>query len=78
MNSTAAKLLQAAVEIVGSESELAKHLGIGETLLNKFMLDLHPLPDRLFLRAVDIVLENRHSAGSTLPARAKSSDKAGV
>lgn len=59
MNSTSAKLLQAALEIPGTEKELASRLGIGETLLGKFMADLHPLPDRLLLRAVDIVLEHR-------------------
>ena len=64
MNSTSAKLLQAALEILGSEKELASRLGIGETLLAKFMADLHPLPDRLLLRAVDIVLEHRAPAAA--------------
>jgi hypothetical protein len=70
VNSTSARLLQAALEIVGTERELARRLGIGETLLSKFMTDLHPLPDPLLLRAVDIVLENR--AGSPLPAPVES------
>jgi hypothetical protein len=56
VNSTSAKLLQAALEILGTEKDLARRLGIGETLLGKFMADLHPLPDRLLLRAVVIVL----------------------
>ena len=39
-------------------------LGIGQTLLGKFMSDLHPLPDRLLLPAVDIVLEHRAAAAT--------------
>jgi hypothetical protein len=78
VNSTAAKLLEAALEIVGTERELAKRLGIGETLLARFLYDLHPLPDRLLLRAVDIVLENRHPGGSPLLAPAKSPKNPGV
>ena len=72
VNSTSAKLLQAALEILGTERELARRLGIGETLLSKFMTDLHPLPDPLLLRAVDIVLENRDPARSPLLAPVES------
>ena len=71
MNSTSARLLQAALEILGTEKELASRLGIGENLLSKFMTDLHPLPDRLLLRAVDIVLEHRQP-GAPLLAPVKS------
>jgi hypothetical protein len=62
VNSTAARLLQAALEVVGTEKELARRLGIGETLLRKFMTDLVQLPDPLLLRAVDIVLAHRQPA----------------
>jgi hypothetical protein len=62
VSSTAARLLQAALEIVGTEKELARRLGIGETLLGKFMTDLVRLPDPLLLRAVDIVLAQRQLA----------------
>jgi hypothetical protein len=48
VNSGSAKLLQAALGILGTEKELASRLGIGETLLGKFMADLHPLPTACF------------------------------
>jgi hypothetical protein len=76
VNSTSARLLQAALEIVGTEKALASRLGIGETLLGKFMTGLRPLPDRLLLRAVDIVLE--HRAPAPLLAPANSSKTTGV
>jgi len=78
MNSTSARLLQAALEIVGTEKELARRLGIGEGLLDKLMADLHPLPDRLLLRAVDIVLEHRQPAPSPLLLNVKSSKNPGA
>ncbi len=78
VNSTAAKLLEAALEIVGTEKELARRLGIAETLLAKFISDLHPLPDRLLLRTVDIVLEHRQCSGSPLLAPVKSPNNQGV
>jgi hypothetical protein len=55
------ELLQAAAEIVGGTRELADSLGISESLLSKFMAGVVDLPDPLLLRAVDIVLEHRHS-----------------
>ena len=54
-------LLRTAAEIVGGERQLADRLGISETLLSKFIDDGLPLPDTLFLRAVDIVLSQRHA-----------------
>jgi hypothetical protein len=55
------KLLQAAREIMGSEKALADELGIGEKLLSIFLDDRRALPDALLLRAVDIILADRHS-----------------
>lgn len=55
------KLLQAAAEIAGGHRALADRLGIGETLLGKFMEDCPPLPDNLLLRAVDIIIADRQS-----------------
>jgi hypothetical protein len=60
-SSSTARLLQAAAEVVGGEKALAKELGISEKLLSKFMADSISLPDPLFLRAVDIVLDRQHS-----------------
>jgi hypothetical protein len=53
-------LLRAASEVVGGDGFLARRLGIAETLLAKFMADKVELPDVLLLRAVDIVLDDRH------------------
>ena len=62
MSKTAAKLLEAAAEIVGGENALAQRLGVGPSLLAKFMTGSMPLPDTLLLRAVDIVLAARRVA----------------
>ena len=61
MSATTVKLLQVAVEIVGSEEALAARLGISERMLARFMSDSRELPDALLLHAVDIVLADRHS-----------------
>jgi hypothetical protein len=61
VSATTVKLLQAALEIVGSEKALADHLGIGEKLLAMFLDDRRGLPDALLLRAVDIILADRHA-----------------
>jgi hypothetical protein len=59
----AVKLLQAASEIVGGDQALARRLGIGETLLARFMADSRQLPDLLLLQAVDIILADRQNCG---------------
>jgi hypothetical protein len=61
MSATTVKLLRAAAEIVGDEKALSERLGIAETLLAKFMVDICELPDLLLLRTVDIILEDRQS-----------------
>jgi hypothetical protein len=61
MTSCTARLLQAAAEVVGGEKALANELGISEKLLSRFMTDFISLPDPLFLKAVDIVLDRQHS-----------------
>jgi hypothetical protein len=78
MSTSTARLLQAAAEIVGGEKELARELGISETLLSRFMADLLPLPDPLFLRAVDVVLARQHSelALAVLPRARSPEDSA--
>ena len=62
MSNTAGKLLEAAAEIVGGDNALAQRLGIGPSLLAKFLTGAVPLPDNLLLRAVDIVLAERQVA----------------
>lgn len=61
MSATTIGLLRAAAEILGGEKALARHLGIGDALLSKYMADNPQLPDALLLRAVDIILADRQS-----------------
>jgi hypothetical protein len=60
-SSIAVKLLQAAAGFMGGEKQLALPLGLVQPLLGKLMADLHHAPDRLLLRAVDIVLAHHQS-----------------
>lgn len=59
MSATTVRLLEAAAEVAGGRRALAQRLGVGETLLSRFMSDTRQLPDPLLLRAVDIILEDR-------------------
>jgi hypothetical protein len=59
VSATTVQLLRAASEIVGGNKALAERLGVGETLLALFLGDVRELPDRLLLRAVDIILADR-------------------
>jgi hypothetical protein len=59
MSATTVELLKAAAEAVGGSKALAGRLGVGETLLARFMADRCELPDSLLLRAVDIILADR-------------------
>jgi hypothetical protein len=61
MTSNTVRLLQAAAEVVGGQKALARELGISEKLLSRFMTEFISLPDSLFLRAVDIVLDRQQS-----------------
>jgi hypothetical protein len=61
LSATTVSLLRAAAEIVGGTKALAEKLGIGETLLSKYIADSPQLPDLLLLRAVDIILADRQS-----------------
>lgn len=61
MSATTVKLLRAASEIVAGDAALAELLGIGQTMLSVYMADGRELPDRLLLRAVDIILAERQS-----------------
>ena len=61
------KLLKAAAEVIGGEDALAERLGITPSQLKMLLADQFSLPDPLLLRAVDIILEDRHARGA-LPA----------
>lgn len=60
MSVTSVKLLQAAAEVVGGEELLAERLGIRPQFLSAYLQDRRQLPDWLLLRAVDIILSDRH------------------
>ena len=68
MRTDTVMLLKAASALSGGDHALARRLGIGETLLAKFMGGVVELPDGLLLRAVDIVLDNRRdlTAGASI------------
>jgi hypothetical protein len=76
MSTCTVKLLKAASEIVGGPAALADRLGIDEVLLSKFMDDIWPLPDRLLLKAVDIILADRQTRFSPELPPAPTSAKA--
>ena len=62
-------MLQAAAETVGGDEALAERLGIRQKVLALYLENRRELPDALLLRAVDIILEERHSR-LALPGKA--------
>ena len=59
MHDTKARLLQAACEAAGDAHRLAGRLGISEAMLRKYLGAQFPVPDPVFLTAVDFLLEKR-------------------
>lgn len=57
--STKAALLRAACEAMGGVSALAARLEISEAMLRKYASGAFEMADPLFLRAVDVLLEER-------------------
>lgn len=55
---TKARILQRALEIVGSREDLARLLQVRQVPLATWLNGVTPLPDDIFLRAVDIVLNH--------------------
>jgi hypothetical protein len=55
---TKANILKRALEIVGSHEDLARRLNVRPIPLAKCLGGFAPVPDEIFLKAVDIVLEN--------------------
>jgi len=56
---TKVALLEAACQAAGGAPALAARLGISEAMLRKWMSGTLSMPDPLFLRAVDVLLEER-------------------
>lgn len=59
----ARKTLQAyallrAVNILGGKAEVAKLLRISQTKMNLYLGDLHPVPEAVFLRIIDILVDD--------------------
>jgi DNA-binding transcriptional regulator YdaS (Cro superfamily) len=69
MSATSVKLLQVALEIVGGSEALARHLGIEDALLATYLADRRPLPDALLLRAVDLIIAERHAPAPVTATR---------
>ena len=73
MSSTPPRLLRAACEVAGGAAALSRELGVSETMLERFMEGTFPVPDRVLLAAVDIMLLQREARlpcpppGSALP-----------
>jgi DNA-binding transcriptional regulator YdaS (Cro superfamily) len=55
---TKTRILQRALEIVGSHEDLARLLQVRQVPLATWLGGVTPVPDDIFLRAVDIVLND--------------------
>jgi hypothetical protein len=54
-----ARILQRALEIVGSHEDLARLLQVRQVPLATWLGGVIPVPDDIFLKAVDIVLDHQ-------------------
>jgi len=61
MSSTPPRLLRAACQAAGGTAALAERLGISQTMLERFMAGTFPVPDRVLLVAVDVMLQEREA-----------------
>ena len=52
------RMLKRAAEICGGYAVLAAHLGVSEFKIRRWLEGKAPLPDPVFLKAADIVLED--------------------
>jgi hypothetical protein len=59
MSSTPPRLLRAACQVAGGTAALSERLGVSETMLERFMAGTFPVPDRVLLGAVDVMLQER-------------------
>ena len=67
MTSTKLQILQAACDICGGSAALAARLGVSDALVRKCLTQGFELPDHFFLRAVDVILEDRESLLAMAP-----------
>ena len=61
MSSTPPRLLRAACQVAGGTAALSERLGVSETMLERFMAGTFPIPDRVLLAAVDVMLQEREA-----------------
>ena len=61
MSSTPPRLLRAACQAAGGAAALSERLGISQTMLERFMAGTFPVPDRVLLAAVDLMLQEREA-----------------
>jgi hypothetical protein len=69
---TARRVLAKAAVQSGGVARLGERLGIGARLLGEYITGVRPVPDSLFLAAIDVVLEDlpepqRAARGDGLP-----------
>ncbi|HYR35245.1 MAG TPA: YdaS family helix-turn-helix protein [Burkholderiales bacterium] len=55
-----ARTLRRAVEVVGSEEALADTLGVSYESVSAWLLGEQPLPNDLYMRALDLVSQGPH------------------
>ena len=58
MHTVRARALQRVLEILGSIERAAVYLGMSESILNLLLCESIRTPDRVFLRAVDLITED--------------------
>ena len=64
---TARRVLAKAAVQAGGIARLAERMGVGAKILREYITGVRPVPDALFLAAIDVVLEELPDPGR--PAR---------
>ena len=64
------RVLARAAAKVGGVAELAARLDISQRVLQYYIADREPVPDALFLRAIDVILEDALGAPPATAASA--------
>lgn len=52
------RVLARAAAMMGGAEQLAAHLKISHRVLQHYLVGTEPVPDALFLRAIDVILDN--------------------
>jgi hypothetical protein len=63
---TKRRVLLQALELVGNRDELAELLGAGRTQMDNWLADASEIPERYFLRAVELCLNRFRGSGTPL------------